>query len=214
MAIIAYNNCDNQSLRNKIYNRFIHYPFDKIAENVIHTYKTYCFDISYEDVKSEVVAELNQKMYKYESDKGKAFSYFTVIARNFLWNANNANYNRMKNRDEVDKIDLERDVNGEHWANEHNEAHTEFFDAYVDYIETNLFELFDSQRDQSIADSVMALFKDRNNLYSYNKKALYILIRERTGITTPYITRVVSKLKHIYADLYKQYTKNGYVFSE
>lgn len=214
IAIIAYNNCESHSLRNKIYNRFIHYPFDKIAENVIHTYKTYCFDIPYEDVKAEVVAELNQKISRYESDKGKAFSYFTVIARNFLWNENNSNYNRMKNRDSIDKIDMERDVNGEHWNNEYNEIYTEFFNSYIEYVENNLFELFDNHRDQSIADSVIVLFKDRNNLYSYNKKALYILIRERTGVKTQYITRVVSKLKNIYSELYDSYTKNGYVFLE
>ena len=51
MAINAYNTCDDPRLKNKIYNRFIHYPFDKLAENVIHTYKTYYFDVPYVDVK-------------------------------------------------------------------------------------------------------------------------------------------------------------------
>ena len=47
MAINAYNRSDDQRLKNKIYNRFIHYPFDKLVENVIHTYKTYYFNIPY-----------------------------------------------------------------------------------------------------------------------------------------------------------------------
>ena len=51
MAINAYNNSDDQVIKDKIFNRFIYYPFDKLAENVIHTYKTYYFDVPYEDVK-------------------------------------------------------------------------------------------------------------------------------------------------------------------
>ena len=79
IAINAYNNCDDQRLKNKIYNRFIHYPFDKLAENVIHTYKTYYFDVPYEDVKANVVAFLNEKIHKFNGDNGRAFSYFTVM---------------------------------------------------------------------------------------------------------------------------------------
>ena len=60
IAINAYNGCDDNALKNKIYNRFIHYPFDKLSENVIHTYKTYYFDVPYEDVKANVVAFLNE----------------------------------------------------------------------------------------------------------------------------------------------------------
>jgi len=47
MAIIAYNECEDDRLRNKIYNRFIHKAFDKLAENSIHTWKTYYFDVPY-----------------------------------------------------------------------------------------------------------------------------------------------------------------------
>ena len=61
IAINAYNSIDDYRLKNKIYNRFIHYPFDKLSENVIHTYKTYYFDVPYDDVKANVVAFLNQK---------------------------------------------------------------------------------------------------------------------------------------------------------
>ena len=66
-------------------------------------------------------------------------------------------------------------------------------------------------RDRKIADSLTELFRTRYNLYSYNKKALYILIRERTGVHTQYITKVVGKLKLIYAELYTEYNKTGHI---
>lgn len=209
IAINAYNRCDDQRLKNKIYNRFIHYPFDKLAENVIHTYKTYYFEVPYEDVKANVVAFLNEKIHKFKGENGRAFSYFTVIARNYLFNENNANYARMKARDGIEVIDSSRDIISEVYLQKQKDDLTEFMDFYVRYIDYNLFELFNKERDRKIADSLNELFRTRDNLYSYNKKALYILIRERTGVQTQYITKVVGKMKIIYRELYLDYAKEG-----
>ena len=209
IAINAYNRCDDQRLKNKIYNRFIHYPFDKLAENVIHTYKTYYFDVPYEDVKMNVVAFLNEKIHKFNGENGRAFSYFTVIARNYLFNENNANYARMKARDTIDVIDTSRNVVNEVYDKQQMDALKDFMDYYVRYMDYNIFDIFQKERDRKIADSLTELFRTRDNLYSYNKKALYILIRERTGVQTQYITKVVGKMKTIYGELYIDYMKEG-----
>jgi len=205
IAINAYNNCDDQRMKNKIYNRFIHYPFDKLAENVIHTYKTYYFEVPYEDVKANVVAFLNEKIHKFNGDNGRAFSYFTVIARNYLFNENNKNYERMKARDGVEVIDSSRNIINEVYDAHQKEALKDFMDYYVRYMDYNVFMLFNKDRDRQIADSLTELFRTRDNLYSYNKKALYILIRERTGVQTQYITKVVGKMRLIYKELYLDY---------
>ena len=209
IAINAYNGCDDQRLKNKIYNRFIHYPFDKLAENVIHTYKTYYFDVPYEDVKMNVVAFLNEKIHKFRGENGRAFSYFTVIARNYLFNENNANYARMKARDGVDVIDTNRNIVNEVYDKQQADELKDFMDYFARYMDYNIFTLFQKDRDRKIADSLTELFKTRDNLYSYNKKALYILIRERTGVQTQYITKVVGKMKSIYGELYVDYMKDG-----
>jgi hypothetical protein len=206
IAINAYNNCDDQRLKNKIYNRFIHYPFDKLAENVIHTYKTYYFEVPYEDVKANVVAFLNEKIHKFNGDNGRAFSYFTVIARNYLFNENNKNYERMKARDGVEVIDSSRNIINEVYDAHQQEALKDFMDYYVRYMDYNVFMLFNKDRDRQIADSLTELFRTRDNLYSYNKKALYILIRDRTGVQTQYITKVVGKMRLIYKELYLDYS--------
>ena len=73
-AIIRYNNSDSPSLRNKIYNEHIRAAFDKLAENIIHTFKFYYFDTTSEEVKNEVVSFLVMNMHKFKEGKGKAFS--------------------------------------------------------------------------------------------------------------------------------------------
>ena len=59
-AINAYNQEEDYMKRNKVYREHIHYAFNKLAENIIHTFKFYYFDVPYEDVKCEVVAFLNE----------------------------------------------------------------------------------------------------------------------------------------------------------
>jgi hypothetical protein len=211
IAISAYNKCDDYELRNKIFKRFIHYPFDKLAENVIHTYKTYYFDDCYEDVKSEVVTFLIEKIHKFNGENGRAFSYFTVVARNYLFNENNANYAAMKAREDLSAVDPARSVVNEVVRDNYREGLSDFMDYYTKYIDTNLDIIFEKKRDADIADSVNELFKNRKDLFSYNKKALYILIRERTNVNTQYITKVINTLKGIYLDLYKVYIELGYI---
>ena len=72
-AIIRYNGSKDSFLRNKIYNEHIAYAFDKLAENIIHTFKFYYFDVDSESVKHEVVAFLVLNMHKYDPTKGRAF---------------------------------------------------------------------------------------------------------------------------------------------
>ena len=80
-AIIRYNEQKNPAIRNRIYNEHIRAPFEKLAENIIHTFKFYYFDVPSEDVKHEVVSFLVLNMHKFKEGKGKAFSYFSIVAK-------------------------------------------------------------------------------------------------------------------------------------
>ena len=208
-AIVRYNLTTSPAERNKIYDEHIKYPFDKLAENIIHTFKFYHFDIPYEDVKHEVVAFLNEKIHKYTQGKGKAFSYFSIVAKNYLINHNNNNYNRFKNTDALDVVDSHRKVVNEIIRESDIQHKKEFMDVFIDYIDTNLTMLFKSHEEIQVADSILELFKQRENIEEYNKKALYILIRERTGMRTQYITKIVNQLKRMYFVLYQNYKETG-----
>ena len=71
-----------------------------------------------------------------------------------------------------------------------------------------LDELFPKENEKRVADAVLTIFKTRNDLGIFKKKALYIYIREMTDCETPHLTKVISKLKvefyHTYNDLYER----------
>jgi hypothetical protein len=208
-AIILYNQTEDIFERNKIYDAFIKYPFDKLVENIIHTFKFYNFDIPYEDVKHEVVAFLNEKMHKFTPGKGKAFSYFSIVAKNYLIINNNSNYHKFKNTEDLEVIDSSRQIINEIQREIIVEEKKEFMDMFVEFVDANLAVIFKNQTDMNIADSVLELFRTRQNIEYYNKKALYIMIRDRTGVKTQLITRVVNMMKKLYGELYISYLKTG-----
>lgn len=205
-AIVEYNNCPDDIARNIIYTNRIHPAFYKLAEIMIHRFKFYNFDVPHEDVKHEVVAFLHEKIGKYDNSTGfKAFSYFSIVAKNYLIAENNKNYYQYKKKYSVDTIDAERNIVNEQLRTEFIDEQKDFIDLFVDVVEKYLPLIFTKNRDIQVADSVLYLFKTRENIENYNKKALYILIREITGIKTQYITNVINRIRDIYVKLYKEY---------
>ena len=146
-AIIRYNNSDNEILRNKIYQEHIEYPFQKLAENIIHTFKFYYFDVPSEDVKHEVVSFLVMNMHKFKAGKGKAFSYFSIVAKNYLILHNNNNYKKMKQHEKLDVLDFKRSLSSESSQVENAEANSEFTELMLNYWDNNLNNVFKRKKD-------------------------------------------------------------------
>tara|TARA_R100001015_G_C4611290_1_gene166690 strand:- start:79 stop:864 length:786 start_codon:yes stop_codon:yes gene_type:complete len=210
LAIIAYNAETNQRLRNKVYNEFIRYPFDKLAENIIHTFKFYYMDGGTREVKHEVIAFLLEKLGKFNTGKGKAFSYFSIVAKNYLIQNNNRHYKDLKNKAPLTVLDTRRDIPGEVTAQERLEGLEVFIDRFAEYYDKRIDSKFRNDRDKKIAGALLVLFRDRKNIEIFNKKALYIMIREMTNTKTQHITKVVNVIREDFAALYKKFNEGRF----
>ena len=210
-AIIEYNKSDSYSERNAIYNKEIHPAFEKLAENMIHTFKFYYFDVPSEDVKHEVVSFLYMNMHKFTEGKGKAFSYFSIVAKNYLILHNNNNYKRMKQHDSEEVTDYKRDPITEMRNGEWGSMQVEYLETLAEYWRNNLTTVFKRKKDLDVANSVIELIDMRHNIENFNKKALYILIREMTGSNTQHITRVINVMKKHHFNLHKKFLATGSV---
>jgi len=201
-AIIAYNTEEDEILKNRVYKEHIHYPLYKMAENLIHRFKFYYMDGTPEDVKYEVITFLLEKLNKYTQDKGRAFSYFSIVAKNYLIQNNNKSYKRLVSKTDTLAIDNQRNVMNEIVRSGNLQMVNSFMDRFIDYYDNKIEEVYRSERDRRIAYAVLELFKNRENIENYNKKALYIMIREMTGTKTQYITKVVNEIKSEYRKLF------------
>ena len=210
-AIIRYNNSDDPILKNKIYNEHIRAAFDKLAENIIHTFKFYYFDVSSEEVKHEVISFLVMNMHKFKEGKGKAFSYFSIVAKNYLILNNNKNYKMGKIHSEMKVLDYKRNLMGEQGTKDSAEKSVLFVDELQRFWDTNLTNIFRRDKDIRVADAVLHIFRIKDNIENFNKKALYILIREMTGSNTQHITRIINVMKKYNKRLQHEFEKHGMV---
>ena len=210
-AIIRYNKTDDARLKNKIYSEHISYPFDKLAENIIHTFKFYYFDVPSEQVKHEVVSFLVMNMHKFQEGKGKAFSYFSIVAKNYLILHNNKNYKNYKIHDKMDVLDYGSNIREAQDRYEVAEFNQEYVKEMLHYWDNNLTNIFKRQKDILVADSVLEMFRRKDNVENFNKKALYILIREMTGSKTQHITRIVNVMKKYNTQLMIEFQNTGQI---
>ncbi len=208
-AIIRYQDSNSQSEKNRIYRDEIQYAFDKLAENIIHTYKFYYFDVPSEQVKQDVVGFLVMNIDKYESEKGRAFSYFSVVAKNWLILNNNRNYKMYKLHKSTDSVAYMDEMQKTAEQEDMTEDTVEFFRQMTSYLENNLTTMFKRKKDMAVADAVLYLMKTKDRIENFNKKALYVLIREMTGSNTQHITRVINVIKKHYVTLSREYMRKG-----
>jgi hypothetical protein len=213
LAIIEYLASEDQVLRNKIYNERIHHSFYKLAENLIHTFKFYYTEVDdLEDLKHEVICFLLEKLHYFKVGKGKAFSYFSIVGKNYLILYNNKNYAKKKIKADLVEVDTDDNILNEFDRKKIREEKKEFLDLYIHYMDQILTKTFKKQEEIQVADAVLTVFKKRESLEIFNKKAIYIYIREITGLETPIITKVIKIMKKIYRDCYSEYLETGYIY--
>jgi len=211
--IVKYNESTDNTYRNSIFTEHIYFPFYKLAENIIHTFKFYYTDVDkIEDLKHEIVSMLlEEKIMKFDPTNGaKAYSYFGTIVKRWLINYNNKNYKNLKKIGTFDemydgyetKFDIEE---------EGSITLGQFLDIYVEEMYEDLEELFVKESERKIADAILTIFKTRQDLDIFKKKALYIYIREMTDCETPHLTKVVNKLKEEFYVSYNEYYKQGLI---
>ena len=214
--IVKYNNLDTiekEDERSKIYERHIHYPFFKLTQNIIHTFKFYHTEVeNLEHLQHEIITFLLSKIHLFDPTRGaKAYSYFGTIVKRWLILYNTKNYTKKIKKTDVDVLSKEGSTYT--YSIEEEKAKNDlnlYIDIYVDYVSDNIFELFPKKNDAQIADAILELFRKREDLEIFNKKALYIYIREIVDVKTPKITKIANRLHDIFKSNYVFYLENGY----
>jgi hypothetical protein len=210
-AILDYRLETSMAIRNKIFNEKIYYAFYKLAENIIHTFKFYYTEVdNINELKHEVIAFLLEKLHLYNQDKGKAYSYFGTIAKRYLIVYNNNNYKRLKGKANVEEVDTDKTITNELLLTQPDHfEEVSFINLFIKEIDDNLLDLFPKPQEARVGDAILELFKRRESIDIFNKKALFIYIKEITDAPTPVITKVIKVLKELYREMHNQYLEEG-----
>jgi len=215
-AIIKYNLSDDLDVREKLFREEIYGPLDKLAENVINRFKFPYMEGTFDEIKSQVVSFLVINLHKFTEDKGKAFSYFSVIAKNYLILHNNNFYKEEKRvlyfSDQTeDSFSLEEMLTVEPETADMKVDMRHFLNELVDFWEFNLEKIFKKKRDRDIASAIVKLLERVDNIDNFNKKALYLMVREMTDYRTAHITKVINKMRPYIIKMLGEFRRNGHL---
>ena len=210
-AILRYRLAPNQAVANQIYNKEIHYAFYKLAENIIHTFKFYYTEVdNIEDLKYEVISFLLQKLHLYDQSKGKAYSYFGTIAKRYLIIYNQKNYKKMVSKMQVSEVDNSEKTHESLVIGTETEDinRNSVINQFIDVVDNNLSLMFEKESEMKVAEAILEVFKKRENIDIFNKKALFIYIKEITDCQSNTITKVIKKLKVAYKEVLDHHIEN------
>lgn len=276
-AIIRYNSTDDYNERSIIYERYIHYSFFKLTQNIIHTFKFYQTDVDdLEHLQHEIIIFLLEKIHLFHQSQSiqdrlnkiinkefleeyngdfckyvnyspkvtqyqissfiekldvsqecmdklreltppKAYSYFGTMVKRWLILYTRKNYSNKLNFDDIDVVkeddisDQVYDIEDTSYTEEQSDLSI-FIDAYVEFISGNIYKLFPKDNDAQIADAILELFRKRESIDIFNKKAIYLYLREMVDEKTPKISKVTQKLQRIFKHNYNFYLENDYIF--
>jgi hypothetical protein len=214
-AIVLYNNTLNSSLKSKIYEEKIHYAFFKLTQNIIHTFKFYHTEVEdLEHLQHEIIVFLLSKIHLFNPNNGaKAYSYFGTIVKRWCILYNDKNY-----KSKIKKVaiaELEQDDSYSYTLDStspQKDKLSYFIDQYVNYVTENIYDFFPKEFDAKIADAILELFRKRDQIDIFNKKALYIYIHEMIpDVKTPKITKIANTLYDIFKKNYLFYLDQGYI---
>ena len=209
-AIVEYNDVTDDKIRNEIYETRIKYSFEKLVENIFNTFKFTYFDNSPLEIQKETVSHLVSNIHKFKSGKGKAFSYFSIVAKNYLIFHNNNNYKRYNQHVDISDTPSETSVCLQTEDAHHKQVQTdELMKMLVSYWEKNVQKIFTKSKDLNIAYAVIELLRNCERIENFNKKTLYLYIRELSNCKTQQITKIINKMKNYQTTIVENYYNEG-----
>jgi hypothetical protein len=198
-AIVKYANTEDRDLRSKLYIEYIQPAFDQMVDKIIYTYRfTSLPNIDY--LKDDCKVWLTTILNKYDPSKGsKAFSYFSVVTKN--WFIHKVKRTQKRNQTEVFIEDLLNQLDHDLVSREptylQKRSEMEFWNSLDTEINTwDSFML--KENEKKVLMAVRILMDSADTIEIFNKKAIYLYLREITGLNTKQVVNNLNKLRKRY----------------
>ena len=107
-AIVEYAKTKDIKIRTKLYIKYICPVFDEMVDKIVFTYK-FTNLANIDDLRNECKIWLTTILDKYDPSKGsKAFSYFSVITKNWFIHKVKKNTNQIKREIQLENIHINK----------------------------------------------------------------------------------------------------------
>ena len=204
-AIVKFQTEEDISKRDKIYSLEILPAFTKLVENLIfiHGANTH---VSIEEFKSDCISFLYEKLKKFDSSRGtKAFSYFNVVAKNWIIVRMRQKIKHAKKHiniddktivPEIEIIDTVEPTFEIYGSVGKKAVQSEQLEMMFCEIDTRL----EQDHEKMCMDAIKKIFQNIDDIDFFNKRAIFVYIREMTNLNTKQISTAMSSIKKHYRE--------------
>ena len=208
-AIVKYSKTNCTRERTELYVQWIQPAFNEMVDKIVFTYKfTNLPNIDY--LRDECKIWLMTILDKYDQSKGsKAFSYFSVITKN--WFIHKVKRQQKRNRREVDYDNISKSYEEQYLSTDESylkdREEEEFWNSF--YTELKSWDMSTmKENDLKVYKAIIILFESKDEINIFNKKAIYLYLREITGLNTKQIVNSLKKFRKKY-NSFKYVWENG-----
>jgi hypothetical protein len=215
-AINAYNKSTDSFEKDKIFSQHIYKPFYKIAEIVYNKYKIMYMGDS-RDAMMDCVVFMFERLGLFKGEKGRAFSYFTIIARNYYFQNSTQNFKDMKRDLDIDGWGEELDLEEDNSDLENHQLTGDFTSKIIPYLKQHMDDIMTNELNTMIGHLSLEYFYDIDSIQNFNRKFFQKDIAERLGLDTEYtdarwkkiVTDAHNRLNIYYYNAKKHYLETG-----
>ena len=199
-AIIDYAATRSKDKRTKLYIQFIQPAFNEMVDKIVFTYKFTTLP-NCDSLRDECKVWLVTILDKYDPNKGsKAFSYFSVITKN--WFIHRVKQQQKRNSREVDLENVPKRYEEEYLSTTQSyvseRTQQEFWSSFYNEIKS-WDQAIMKENDQKVYQAIMILFESKEDIEIFNKKAIYLYLREITNLNTKQIVNSLKKFRKRYS---------------
>ncbi len=207
-AICQFQQSSDRKTREKLYVEKILPAFEKLVENLINIHKFSGLHDTYEDLKNDCVNFLFETIHKFNPGMGtNAFSYFNVVAKNWLIIKTKQKVQRGR-RDvsiddpkgltisEIQTIEEKGTIPSQDYFLENTEN--------ISNILKLMYEIRSRVKVENellCINSVITIFENINDIDILNKSAILLYIRELSGLSPKQLTTSMQAVKKHYNKL-------------
>ena len=208
-AIVEFQNTSSDEAKSKIYHEKIMPAFNKLAENLILIYGFARYE-KFEVLKNDCVSFCYETLHKFDESKGtKAFSYFNVVAKNWLI------LNSRRRKRQVDGHLSMTNLQYMSAEDKHAIAHHQIapspddemiskeYRGEIMIVLFNIKNKVDRKNDIACIDAIIRVFEMIDQLDFLNKRAIFVYVREISGLNSKQLSSSMSTIRKYYREIKK-----------
>ena len=210
-AIQLYNKSESQLERNRLFT--IIYPaLTKISEVYYNKIKPSYIDDEPINIQMDCTSYLTERLFRIKAGKGKAFSYFTICAKNFYIFQNQKAYKEVQKTLKLDVLNQNWDIEDVDTGRaEQMETSAKLLSAFVDYMDEHKEKFVRTKKGKVVVTAVVDFLRDVDSIEDFNRRNIMNDLTEINGykVDRHYVTKVFNKLQMHYNVFSREWLKTG-----